>query len=512
MEKSMNSVTAWAKKVVKQEEIDKYLIGGKDFIDERKIFRQLEKNKNPDKQRIRDILQKSLSIERLNPDETAALLDVEDEDLLQEMYETALEVKRRVYDNRIVFFAPLYCSNLCVNSCLYCGFRKENPEEKRRTLTMEEIREETRIMTREGHKRMIIVFGEHPRSDADYIVDAIKAVYSVKEKSPNGPGYGNIRRINVNAAPMDIARLRQLWEAGIGTFQVFQETYHKPTYKTVHPHGPKADYRWRLYALHRAMETGIDDVATGALFGIYDWKFEVMGLLYHAMDLERQFNIGPHTISFPRLTPASGSELSTNSKYLVQDKDMKKLVAILRLSVPYTGLICTVREKPEMHLDLMSVGCTQTDASSNIGIGGYTEAMKEKARKQAKMLSQNKSNQQFTLNDTRSLDEMSRDLAKLGMISSFCTAGYRCGRTGNKIMELLTSCKEGKFCKLNAVLTYREFLDDYASEATRKAGEELIRKELGEIGKMPFYQQGKLHTSFLKRYEKTCHGERDIFI
>ncbi|HRW22306.1 MAG TPA: [FeFe] hydrogenase H-cluster radical SAM maturase HydG [Bacteroidales bacterium] len=508
----MATKETWAEQVIKQDEIDKYLINGKDFIDEQEILSHLEANKNPDKQRIRDIMQKSLAIERLNPDEVAALLAVDDEDLLQEMYETALEVKRKVYDNRIVFFAPLYCSNLCVNSCLYCGFRKENTEEKRRILTMDEVREETRIMTREGHKRMIIVFGEHQRSNADYMVESIKAAYSVQEKSPKGPGVGNIRRINVNAAPMEISELKKLWEAGIGTYQVFQETYHKPTYKNVHPAGPKSNYQWRLYALHRAMEAGIDDVATGALFGVYDWKFEVMGLLYHAMDLERQFGIGPHTISFPRLTPASGSKLSTKSKYLVSDKDMKKIVAILRLAVPYTGLICTVREKPETHTALMTIGCTQTDASSNIGIGGYTDALKAKALAQAKGVKQIKNKQQFILNDTRSLDEMIREMAKLGMISSFCTAGYRCGRTGDKIMGLLKSCTEGKFCKLNAVLTFREFLDDYASDETREIGFPLIDKELAEIKEMPFYQKGKLHENFLKKYEQISNGERDIYI
>ncbi len=503
---------SWAEQVVKQNEIDKYLVNGKDFIDEQEIFRQLEANKSPDKQRIRDIMQKSLAIERLDPDEVAALLAVDNEAVLQEMFATALEVKRKVYDNRIVFFAPLYCSNLCVNSCVYCGFRKENSEEKRRILNMDEIKEETRLITLEGHKRMIIVFGEHSRSDADYMVNAISAAYSVNEKVTHGKGYGNIRRINVNAAPMSIANLRKLWEAGIGTYQVFQETYHKATYKMVHPSGPKANYRWRLYALHRAMDAGIDDVATGALFGVYDWKFEVMGLLYHTMDLERQFSIGPHTISFPRLTPASGSHYSTHSNYLVNDKNMKKLVAILRLAVPYTGLICTVREKPGMHTELMQLGCTQTDASSHIGIGGYSEAFKEKAQMQSGDLIQKKNKQQFILNDTRSLDEMIREMAKLGMISSFCTAGYRCGRTGDKIMGLLKSCKEGKFCKLNAVLTYREFIDDYASAETAAIGNKIIAKELDEIKNMPFYKKGSLYENFNTKYEQICDGERDIFI
>lgn len=508
----MSNSTMWKDRVINQQEIDKYLINGKEFIDEQEIHRQLESNKNPDKQRIRDILQKSLSIERLNPDETAALIAVEDEELLQEMYATALEVKRKVYDNRIVFFAPLYCANLCVNSCVYCGFRSENSHEKRRILTMDEIREETRVITRQGHKRVIVVFGEHQRSDADYMAEAMKAVYSVQEPSPRGEGYGNIRRINVNAAPMEISELRKLRDAGIGTYQVFQETYHRPTYKEVHPAGPKSNYRWRLYALHRAMDAGIDDVASGALFGIHDWRFEVMGLLYHAMDLERQFSIGPHTISFPRLSAASGSDFTINSKYIVNDKEMKKLVAILRLSVPYTGLICTVREKPETHLDLMSVGCTQTDASSNIGIGGYTQALEEESMLQQKVDGQPIHKQQFILNDTCSLDEMIGKLAKQGMISSFCTAGYRCGRTGDKIMGLLKSCKEGKFCKLNAVLTYREFLNDYASPDTLKAGEAVIKKELEEIQQMPFYQKGKLLSNFNEKYQQICDGKRDIFI
>ncbi len=503
----------WQDQVIKQNEIDKYLVKGKDFIDENEIFNHLETNKNPDKTKIRDIINKAVSIKRLDPDEVASLINLNDEDLWEEVYEAALLIKQKVYDNRIVFFAPLYCSNLCVNSCIYCGFRKENTQLHRRVLSMDEIKNETKVITGTGHKRMVIVFGEHKQSDVDYMTEAIQSVYSVKEKASNNDSViGEIRRVNVNAAPMDIAKLRKLYTAGIGTFQVFQETYHKPTYAAVHPNGIKSNYRWRLYALHRAMDAGIDDLAVGALFGVYDWRFEVMGLLYHAIDLERYCGIGPHTISFPRLTAALGSEYSTRSEYLVNDKDMKKIVAILRLAVPYSGLICTVREKPGIHMELMKIGCTQTDASSNIGIGGYTEAMLQEAEIQKETITENKRKSQFTLNDNRSLDEMVREMAKSGMISSFCTAGYRCGRTGDKIMRLLKTCTEAKFCKLNAVITYKEFLDDYASEETKILGEKLIEREIAEIQKMPFFQKGRLYENFINMYKQTCGGKRDVFI
>ncbi len=502
----------WQRHVIKQNEIDKYLVNGKDFINECEIFTHLERNIKPDKLRVREIINKALAIERLDPDELAALIGLaDDDDMWDEIFDAALKIKKAVYDNRIVFFAPLYCSNLCVNSCVYCGFRKENSGLKRRLLTMNEIREETKVITGFGHKRMVIVFGEHPQSDINYIIDAIQNVYSVKQRENNDERVvGEIRRVNVNAAPMEITKLRELYTAGIGTFQVFQETYHKPTYSAVHPKGIKSNYQWRLYALHRAMDAGIDDLAVGALFGLYDWRFEIMGLLYHAIDLERYCGIGPHTISFPRLTPAPASAFSTNSKYKVDDQSMKKIVAILRLAVPYAGLICTVREKPDIHFELMKIGCTQTDASSNIGIGGYTDTMIKEAEKQTEYFSSTKG--QFKLNDNRSLDEMVREMAKAGMISSFCTAGYRCGRTGDKIMKLLKTGTEGKFCKLNAVLTYKEFLDDYASEETRKIGNGIIEKEIAEIRNMPFYKNGKIFDSFLEKFDKVNKGERDMYI
>jgi len=503
------AVKDWVKQVIKPDEIDKYLINGKDFIDEQVINNTLDKNEKPEKQRVRDIIQKSLHIERLEPGETAALLHVKDPGLWEEIYAAGLEVKRKVYDNRIVFFAPLYCSNLCMNNCAYCGFRYENKDEKRRILTMDEVWQETEAVISEGHKRMIVVYGEHPRSGADYMARTIETIYGVKKKARTG--MGEIRRVNINAAPMSVADLKKLWNVGIGTYQVFQETYHKKTYATVHPANTlKGNYRWRLYALHRAMEAGIDDLAIGALFGLYNWRFEVMGLLNHAIDLERQFGIGPHTISFPRMTPASGSYLSTNSQYFVNDDDFKKLVTVLRLSVPYTGLIITARERAELRREIIQVGCTQTDASTKIGIGGYTEAMKELSNLECQ--NQEIDKQQFILGDTRRLDDVVRELAEMGMITSFCTAGYRCGRTGDKIMGLLKSCTEGKFCKLNAVLTFREYLDDYAFPETKAIGEKLIEKELSQIRETPFFNKGSLLETFEKMYQDIIKGKRDVYI
>lgn len=491
----------WIDQVVKQDEIDRYLRNGKDFIDEQKILRQLKENKNPDKASIRAIIQKSLSIVRLDPAETAALLNVNDPELLEEMYVAAGQVKHKVYDNRIVSFAPLYCSNYCVNNCAYCGFRKDNPEEKRRKLTMVEIKEETEALVKLGHKRLISVYGEHPLTDARYIADSIRAIYEVEKKTRKGKA--NIRRVNINAAPLGIADYKMLHEVGIGTYQIFQETYHKETYKRVHPSGIKANYRWRLYGLHRAMEAGVDDVGIGALFGLYDWRFEVMGLLYHSMDLEQSFGgIGPHTVSFPRLNAATGTSLPENSLNLVSDDNLKKVITVLRLSIPYTGVILTARENSALRKDLMHLGITQTDSSTRIGIGAYSEGDNKQKLEE----------QQFMIGDSRSLAEVIKEYADMGMITSFCTAGYRCGRTGDKIMNLLKCGTEGKFCKLNAVLTYREWLDDFADAETMIAGEKVIKKELIEIEADSFYSENKLKPLFYEYLGRIEKGERDLYL
>jgi len=494
----------WAKGVIIRKEIDKYLIDGKNFINEADIFSRLKKNINPGAKLIRDILQKSLSIKTLTPDETAALLNVTTPEIWEEIFQAALEVKKKVYDNRIVFFAPLYCSNFCVNNCAYCGFREANNREVRRILTLDEIKRETSSVINEGHKRLILVFGEHQRSDVDYMAAAVKAVYTVVEPSPVSGRPSSIRRVNINAAPMESAKLKILKEAGIGTYQVFQETYHHDTYRTVHPANTlKGDYQWRLYALHRAIDAGLDDVAIGALFGLYDWRFEVMGLLYHTLDLERQFGIGPHTISFPRMTPASGSALSADSPYHVSDEDFKKLVAVLRLSVPTAGMIVTAREKAEIKKEVFQLGCTQTDASTRIGIGAYSDQKSE--------IDLDK--KQFTIGDPRVLDDVIQEVGKLGFIPSFCTAGYRCGRTGETIMGMLSHCEEGKFCKLNAVLTFREYLTDYASIEAREIGEPLILKEIREIESMDYFRnKPHLLQKFRREYGEILSGKRDLYL
>lgn len=498
------TINQWINEIIVKEEIDRYLIDGKDFINEEDIFARLNLNKNPSESLIRDILQKSLSIQTLSPDETAALLNVQSPDLWEEINQTALQVKKKVYDNRIVFFAPLYCANYCVNNCAYCGFREANNLEVRRILSMYEIRRETSSVLHEGHKRLVLVFGEHQRTDIEYIAEAVRTVYSVEEPAPISGHPSKIRRANINAAPMDIAKLKILKEAGIGTYQVFQETYHHQTYHTVHPANTvKGNYRWRLYALHRAMDAGIDDVAIGALFGLYDWRFEVMGLLYHAIDLERQFGVGPHTLSFPRLTPASGSSLSSNSAYRVSDDDFKKLVAVLRLSVPTAGMIVTAREKAKIKSEVIQLGCTQTDASTRIGIGAYSDQKTES----------DLDKKQFTIGDPRDLDDVIREIGKMGYISSFCTAGYRCGRTGETIMGMLSHCEEGKFCKLNAVLTFREYLSDYASNETREIGEPLILKEIREIESMDYFKKKPhLLKKFRSQYSEILSGVRDLYL
>ncbi|MGM0441022.1 MAG: [FeFe] hydrogenase H-cluster radical SAM maturase HydG [Elusimicrobiota bacterium] len=467
----------------------------RNFIDGDLIRSKLAKNKNPDPSRIRDIIKKSLALESLSPSQTAALINVNDPRLLEEMKEAALKIKKKVYDNRIVTFAPLYISNLCVNDCLYCAFRKSNREVKRRALSTKEVKKEVEKLAGEiGHKRLIVVYGEHPETDIEYMKKTIRAIYQVK----TGPrSTGEIRRVNVNAPPLTVEELRELKEVGIGTYQVFQETYHRDTYRKVHPRQTqKSDYRWRLECMHRAFKAGIDDVGIGALFGLYDWKFEVMGLVCHSLELEYKFGIGPHTISFPRLEPAMNAPLTKNSKYQVSDSNFLKLITVLRLAVPYTGLIITAREPAGIRSRALYRGITQTDASTRIGLGGYNSSAGQKEDRQ-----------QFLLGDTRSLDQVTRELIDRGFITSYCTAGYRCGRTGKNIMKMLRCGQESEYCKLNAVLTFREWLDDFATEETRKKGEKLIQKEIEEIKKdMP-----DIYSRFKKYYEKTKNGARDLY-
>ncbi len=462
--------------------------GVKSFIPEATIETLLEQEKNASKERIRDIIQKSLDKNRLDPDETAALLSVKDPELRQMILDGARKLKETIYGNRIVLFAPLYIGNECINDCTYCGFRISNEECERKTLTQQELIEETKALVDVGHKRLIMVYGEHPKYDAQYIKDTVETVYNTKH------GNGEIRRVNINAAPLDVEGFRTVKSAGIGTYQIFQETYHQKTYEKLHPRGPKSSYLWRLDGLDRAMEAGIDDLGIGALMGLYDWRFEVMSLLYHTIHLEDKFGVGPHTISFPRIEPAIGTDFTLHPPYQVQDEDFKLLVAILRLSVPYTGLILTAREPIDIRNEVLNYGVSQIDAGSSIGVGDYSHKDEESRKKS-----------QFVLGDTRSLDDVIFELADHGFIPSFCTSCYRAGRTGEHFMEVAVPGFVKRFCTPNALLTFAEYLYDYSSKRTLDAGLKLIDFEVGRI------EDANMKESVIEKLENLKGGERDQF-
>jgi 2-iminoacetate synthase len=434
-----------------------------DFIDDAQLTALLERPR-PDSRRVRDLVAKSLDKQALAVEETADLLLADDPELVEEIFAAARTLKETVYGNRIVLFAPLYIGSECINDCAYCGFRRSNPDAVRRTLELEEIRRQVTALEEKGQKRLILVFGEHPKYNAEFIAEAVRTVYDVKV------GHGEIRRVNINAAPFDKEGYEIVKEAGIGTYQVFQETYHHPTYAQVHPRlTAKGDYLWRLDALSRAMEAGLDDVGIGALFGLYDWRFEVLGLVRHALFLQELYGVGPHTISFPRLRPASGVQL--DEKWQVADRDFLRLIAILRLSVPYTGMILTAREDAALRRQALSFGVSQIDAGTRIELGGYTEAGDTQCMER----------EQFTIGDVRSLDEVMRELVVDGHVPSFCTACYRLGRTGEHFMEFAIPGFIKRFCTPNALTTLLEYLVDYGSEETRAAGERIIAEELAKL-------------------------------
>lgn len=460
---------------------------GVDFIDDAYLTSLLRPCN--DAAQIREIIAKSLSKQALSVEETASLLMTDEPALVQEIFSAARELKRKVYGNRIVLFAPLYIGSQCVNDCQYCGFRRSNKQALRRTLTDAEIVKQIEAMVSRGHKRTILVFGEHPRYDAKYIADCVRLVYTVKA------GHGEMRRVNVNASPQDHEGFATIKAAQIGTYQIFQETYHHATYASLHPsHTRKGDYLYRLDALSRAMESGIDDVGIGALFGLHDWRFEALGLVAHALHLQKTYGCGPHTISFPRMRPASG--LEWDAAHSVSDADFKRVIAILRLAVPYTGLICTARESAAFRREVMAFGVSQIDAGSRIELGGYTEAGD----------AQQMEREQFQLGDIRPLDEVVRELLASGHIPSWCTACYRVGRTGEHFMEFAIPGFIKKFCTPNALSTLMEYLVDYASAETRQAGMKLLEEELAKIENGPQKQE---LISRLERIRKT--QDRDLY-
>lgn len=458
----------------------------KSFIDPDELWSFIN-NAKADKQRVREIISKSLDKQRLTLEETAVLVNASGTDLLEEIKEGARELKMRVYGNRIVLFAPLYVGNKCSNNCKYCGFRVSNSEAVRKTLDDNELIREVEALEDNGQKRLILVYGEHPEYSAEYIAHTVKLVYGIKK------GNGEIRRVNINAAPFDIDGFRKIGEAGIGTYQVFQETYHPEAYSWYHLGGRKKDYDWRLTSLDRAQEAGIDDVGIGALFGLYDWRFEVLGLVRHTNHLEACYNVGPHTISFPRIKDAA--KLKLREEYNVSDNDFKKLVAILRLSVPYTGLILTARETPDLRREVMEYGVSQIDGGTKIELGSYTEIKNE---------NQNLNREQFKIADPRSLAEVIEELLQHDYIPSFCTSCYRMGRTGEHFMEFSVPGFIKRFCTPNAILTLSEYICDYASCEVAEKGWKVIDKNLNSL-------EADIMKTTMEKIERIKMGERDLY-
>jgi 2-iminoacetate synthase len=458
----------------------------KPFIDDGEIWENIH-NQKSNKSKVRDIISKSLNKNRLSIAETATLINTTDREIVEEIKIAAKQLKELIYGNRIVLFAPLYVGNYCTNDCSYCGFRTSNKKQVRSTLSKDELIKEVEILEDTGQKRLILVFGEHPQYDAQFIHNAVKTVYEVKK------GSGEIRRVNINAAPFEISGFQKVKEAGIGTYQIFQETYHEETYKKVHPSGPKNDFNWRLTALDRAQEAGIDDVGIGALFGVFNWRYEVLGLIRHVNHFESVYHVGPHTISFPRVQNASDIKLS--NKYQVNDSDFTKLVAILRLAVPYTGLILTAREPAHIRDEILQFGVSQIDGGTNIEIKGYSESNNK----------QNLNKEQFQINDNRSLNEIINELINKGYIPSFCTSCYRTGRTGEHFMEFSVPGFIKNYCQPNALLTLAEYLEDYAPADTKETGYKLINKELEKFVNNGFQEKIEEKLKLIKE------GKRDLY-
>jgi 2-iminoacetate synthase len=457
------------------------------LIDEGAIERTLEQNVEPATSRVREVLAKALLLRGLDGDDMAVLMGVSDPDLLGQLFHTARRVKEAIYGKRLVLFAPLYISNLCANECLYCAFRARNEEVKRRALTQKEIAEEVRHLIREGHKRVLLVAGEsYPSEGLDYVLQSIETVYATTE------GPGEIRRVNVNVAPLSTAEFARLKKARIGTYQLFQETYHRETYAAVHLRGKKADYDWRVTCMDRAMEAGIDDVGIGVLFGLFDWRFELLALMQHIRHLEAAYGVGPHTISVPRLEPATGSQMASHPPQAVSDVDFRKIVAILRLAVPYTGIIMSTRESARMRQESFALGVSQISAGSRTNPGGYTT-------------DQHDDEAQFSLGDHRALDAVIQDVAELGYIPSFCTACYRLGRTGADFMDLAKPGDIKAHCDPNALATFQEYLEDFAGAEARTAGEAAIERQLATLDETAAERSRKM-------IAKVKEGKRDVFM
>jgi len=461
-----------------------------EFIDDAEVLESIAEAKKlvKDKSVIEKLLQKAETCKGLTHREAAILLEIDDDETLEKMYKSAKKIKEKIYGNRIVLFAPLYLSNYCVNNCKYCGYKCTNKID-RLQLSQQQLREEIIALEGMGHKRLLLEVGEDDENcPIDYVLECIKTIYA--EKFENG----SIRRVNIDIAATTAENYRKLKDVGIGTYLLFQETYHKPTYLAMHK-GPKQNYEWHTEAMDRAMiEGGIDDAGIGVLYGLYDYHYDTVALIMHAEHMEAAAGVGPHTISFPRLLPAEGIDYKS-FPYLVKDRDFKKLVAVTRLAVPYTGMILTTRESAEFRKELLDVGFSQMSAGSIVGVGGYAKRVKEE---------NNNEKPQFDVADHRKPMDVIKGLVKDGYVPSYCTACYREGRTGDRFMPLAKSGQIGNFCLPNALLTFEEYLKDYADEELKVMGKELIDREIQNI---PDARRREKALAYLERIRK---GDRDL--
>ena len=460
-----------------------------EFICHEEVLASLEyakENKN-NVELIDKILEKARMQKGLSHREAAVLLDCDIKEKNDEIFALAEKIKKDYYGNRIVLFAPLYLSNYCVNGCVYCPYHAKNKHIPRRKLTQEEIRKEVEALQDMGHKRLAIESGEDPvNNPIEYILESIKTIYGVKHKN------GSIRRVNVNIAETTVENYKKLHEAGIGTYILFQETYHKESYEKLHPTGPKHNYAYHTEAMDRAMQGGIDDVGLGVLFGLESYRYEFSALLMHAEHLEACFGVGPHTISVPRIKKADDIDPDAFDNG-IDDDTFAKIAACIRIAVPYTGMIISTRESEECRKRLLHLGISQISGGSKTSVGGYFNPMPE-----------DENSAQFDVSDRRPLDEVLRWLMQLGYIPSFCTACYRNGRTGERFMDICKSQQIHNFCQPNAIMTLKEYLEDYASEETKKVGEELIAKEVEKL------QNENIKITVKEDLVKIHNGERDF--
>lgn len=461
-----------------------------EFIANEEVLATLEyaKNNKNNIELINKILEKAKLGKGLTHREAAVLLNCDNEEKNQEIFELAKKIKQDYYGNRIVLFAPLYLSNYCVNGCVYCPYHAKNKHITRKKMTQEEIKEEVIALQDMGHKRLAIETGEDPvNNPIEYVLESLKTIYSVHHKN------GSIRRANVNIAATTVENYKKLKEAGIGTYILFQETYNKKSYEELHPTGPKHNYAYHTEAMDRAMQGGIDDVGLGVLFGLESYKYEFSALLMHAEHLEAVYGVGPHTISVPRIRKADDIDPSTFDNG-IDDDIFAKIVACIRIAVPYTGMIISTRESQKCRERVLNLGVSQISGASKTSVGGYAHPEQESEEETA----------QFDVEDRRSLDEIVKWLMELGYVPSFCTACYREGRVGDRFMEICKEQKIHNFCHPNAIMTLEEYLEDYASPETQKVGEELIDKELKTLG------NNKLKCAVEENLDKIKHGERDF--